>query len=278
MLFRTRKEPLKCFYQESRSRNYSLQLDRGIQTVNVDKIVGSVGRCLEFSTDFSVIDKQEKSHILNRAEQIKQARNKGVTLPPIKLYKMNEEYYVLDGHHRILAATEEGQKFMDAHIIEYIPSGNSNEKSLAQKRIEFETRTGLQGIILSDRDDYDKLISQIEEHKRCLVEKEGWISFREAARDWYQSIYYPVTEKIREFELPEYFNNSNVADIYTYLCEQIRLNNRKKGRYQVGLEEALEELGILARATKLLYSPEDLKDKILKIFRPCYYLGTCKYS
>lgn len=69
---------------------------------------------------------------------------------------------MLDGHYRILAAKQEGQRFMDAHVVEYLPSEDADKRSLAYRRIELQERTRLQGLDLSNEGNYDILLSQIE--------------------------------------------------------------------------------------------------------------------
>jgi len=269
----TSKKPLKCFEKESRSRGFKARVDRGVQVVDIDKIVGSVGRCLDFDAKFSL----KAKHSIGRLESIKQALKEQRPLPLIELYKMDDEYYVVDGHHRIAAAREMGQRFIDAHVIEYLPPANTRKNLLAQKRIEFEYRTGLQGIELSQRYSYDKLLEQIREHQEYLRKKEKFqISFKEAARDWFQSIYFPITERIKKGNLRRYLRGATTGDIYVYLCDQISLRNRKNGRYKIKTEEALEEFGLLSKATELIFSGEGFKKKILKIFLPCFY-QRCPY-
>jgi hypothetical protein len=280
MIFKTKEKPLKCFYEESRARKYRDWVDRGIQTVEIDKIGGSVGRCLDFDTSFSIKNKGNKQHILTRAEKIKQVfLRKDKPLPPIELYKMDDEYYVLDGHHRIIAAKEQGQKFIDAHVVEYLPLDDTTKRSLIEKRIEFEDKTGVKEINLSRQGDYDKLLLQMKSRKNRREQKiKEELSFKEVASDWFYSLYFPVTEKIKNITLKEYFPDATIGDIYVYLCDQVNLLNRKDGHYEVNLEEALEELGILAKATKATFSGEGVKEKILKVFRPCFYLGKCRYE
>ena len=46
-------------------------------------------------------------------------------LPPIKLYKIKDEYYAVDGNHRIAAAQELGRFNIAAKIVEFIPIDNT---------------------------------------------------------------------------------------------------------------------------------------------------------
>lgn len=275
MILKIPEKSLKCFEKESRARNFLARVDRGVQTIEIDKIVGSVGRCLDFDAGFTL----KGSHSINRLESIKRALKEQKPLPLVELYKLDEEYYVVDGHHRIAAAKEMGQKFIDAHVIEYFPPTSSKKGLLDRKRLNFEYETGLQGIKLSHRSSYDKLLKQIKEHKEYLERKEGReLSLREAAIDWFQSIYYPLTKRIEKTNLRQYMPNATVGDIYIYICDQINLRNRKKARYNVKFEEALEEFGLLSRATRLIFSGDGIKEKLRKILLPCFYFQRCPYT
>ena len=269
------KKPLKCFDKERRRKNFIYRIDRGIATVNIDKIVGSVGRCLDFDAKFSL----QANHSLGRLESVKRALEDFKPLPLIELYKMDDEYYVVDGHHRIAAAKQLGQKFIDAHIIEYFPPANNRENLLRRKRIEFEYETGLGGILFSRRSSYNKSLQQIKEHQMYLKEKEGInVSVKEAAKDWFQKMYYPITRKIREEHLSGYLKDATTpGDVYIYLCDQLQLHNRKNDRY-VSFDEAMKEVILFTKATQVIFSGESLKDKLLKILLPCYYLKRCPYN
>lgn len=274
MILKIPEKSLKCFQKECKARNFLTRVDRGIQVVEIDKIVGSVGRCLDFDAGFTL----RASHSVDRLEAIKKALKEQRPLPLVELYKLDDEYYVVDGHHRIAAAKEMGQKFIDAHVVEYLPPVSSRKGLLARKKFDFEYETGLQGIKLSHRSSYDKLLKQIKEHKERLEKKEGRkISLREAAVDWFQSIYYPLTERIKKANLNKYMPNATVGDIYVYICDQINLRNRKKDHYNVNFEEALEEFGLLTRATQLIFSGNGIKEKLRRILLPCFYFQKCPY-
>ncbi len=269
------KMPLKCFDKERRKKNLISCIDQGVAAVNIDKVVGSVGRCLDFDANFSL----QAIHSLGRLESMKQALKHFKPLPLVELYKMDDEYYVIDGHHRIAASKQLGQKFIDAHIIEYFPPADSRENLLRQKRIEFEYESGLGEILFSRRSSYNKALQQIKEHQSYLKEKEGMdTSVREAAKDWFQKIYYPITRKIRQENLSEYLREATTpGDVYIYLCDQLRLRNRKNDHY-INFDKAMEEVGLFAKGTQIIFSEESLKDKLLRILLPCYYLKKCPYN
>jgi CRP-like cAMP-binding protein len=101
-------------------------VDRGMDSVSVTKIVGSVGRSQNLRSDFFYLTGRA---VTQRFLRIEQAMRAGIQLPPIELYKLKSgaspadagrsEYYVVDGHHRVAMARKLGQEFIDAHIVEY---------------------------------------------------------------------------------------------------------------------------------------------------------------
>jgi len=55
-----------------------------------------------------------------RQKRIEEALARGEVLPPVKLYKIGEVYFVVDGHHRVSAAKKAGAKFIDAEVVELL--------------------------------------------------------------------------------------------------------------------------------------------------------------
>ena len=96
------KDPdgVRSFTEDQKTEEAFDNIDRGIQCVPLDSIVGSVGRYHDFDGRF-----QPREHLpTDRYENIKQAMREGKRIPPVKLYQIKDEYFVLDGHHRIAAA------------------------------------------------------------------------------------------------------------------------------------------------------------------------------
>jgi hypothetical protein len=109
---------IKCFEREQHAKKAVIRKDVGVQIVPVAQIVGSVGRCHDFDSQFRF----KKEHSRERFEHIKQVMHRGQMLPPVELYKLQEDYYVLDGNHQVATAKELGQLYLDAYMIEYLSS------------------------------------------------------------------------------------------------------------------------------------------------------------
>lgn len=119
------QEKIKCFEKEQRVSRTIMRRDLGLKIVPVQQIVGSVGRCHDFDKQFRL----KRGLPLDRLKHIKRVMLSGKILPPVKLYKIEEEYYVLDGNHRVAAAKEIGQLYIDAYVIEYFHPINGKTAS-----------------------------------------------------------------------------------------------------------------------------------------------------
>jgi len=90
------------------------QVDRGLQVVPLDAIVGTVDRAVDFDRGF----RPTSAHLRSRWERIATAQRRGEALPPISLYQVGELYFVRDGHHRVSVAKSLGREDIDAYVTE----------------------------------------------------------------------------------------------------------------------------------------------------------------
>ena len=97
---------------------------RGMRTVPVGQIGGSVGWCSEFDSDFL----PAKANVKEKWKRIDRAFYPGAKLPPVDLYKVGSFYFVLDGHHRLSVAAYHGVKWIDANVTEFSSAGLCSER------------------------------------------------------------------------------------------------------------------------------------------------------
>jgi hypothetical protein len=90
------------------------QVYRGMRTVEVEKIVGSVGRCRDFDESFLPV----KVTMSQRWGRVDRAYHQGVELPAVSLYKIGDTYFVRDGNHRVSVARYHGAAAIDAEVVE----------------------------------------------------------------------------------------------------------------------------------------------------------------
>ncbi|NQT56405.1 MAG: Lrp/AsnC ligand binding domain-containing protein [Desulfobacteraceae bacterium] len=234
---RSNLQEVKSFKENQKNEEAFDTVDRGICSVPVNQIVGSVGRYHDFDSKFRL-----KRYIPpERLQHIKKAMQEGKPLPPVKLYQIKNEYYVLDGNHRISAAKEFGYHDIDADIIEFVPSKDTLENILYREKAELSDKTGLSySIELTEVGQYTHLINQISRHRSFLEKTPGEepASFKSAAEDWYKTIYRPLTEIIEKGRLIKSFPKRTVADLYAYITfHQWEKNSTRK--YGGGIDQLI---------------------------------------
>ena len=87
---------------------------RGRRTVEVFRIVGSVGKHEHFDPNFMPLSKAspEKWKRIDRAFRL------GVELPAVSLLQLGGDYFVIDGNHRVSVARFHGVEWIDAEVTE----------------------------------------------------------------------------------------------------------------------------------------------------------------
>ena len=94
---------------------------RGIKTVRVDQIAGSLNRYHEFDRVFL----PASDTLAERWQRVNRAFYQEISLPPVVLYKVGQVYFVVDGHHRVSVAREQGQIEPQAMLEHLIAAGLS---------------------------------------------------------------------------------------------------------------------------------------------------------
>lgn len=217
----------------------------GIQTVPLDKIVGSTGRYHEFNRAFL----PTQDFIRERWKRVYQAAHEG-GFPPIEVYKIGDAYFVRDGHHRVSVLKDLGATSIEAAVTELdtpIPlSADVDEAELEMKAeyARFLQDTALdqsrpeQNIELTLPGQYQKLREHIAVHRYFLGQREQReIPLQEAAAHWYDEVYLPVVQVIREADILKHFPGRTEADLYLWLVEHRHYLSQEYG-HEVPLAEA----------------------------------------
>ena len=106
-----------CAFEEARrERGAENRRYLGRRTVEVGRVVGSVGRWREFDGGF-----MPTRASAGRWKRVDLAFRTGRDLPPVVLYKLGDDYYVVDGNHRVSVARFEGVEMIDADVTEFYP-------------------------------------------------------------------------------------------------------------------------------------------------------------
>jgi len=87
----------------------------GLQTIPVASIVGSTDphKAAVFDRGFRPPD-----HSRGRWTQLRLAAQRGAALPPISVYRVGEQHFVRDGHHRVSVARSLGADAIEARVVE----------------------------------------------------------------------------------------------------------------------------------------------------------------
>jgi hypothetical protein len=86
----------------------------GTQEIQLGQIVGSVNRNDDFDQDFRPLRK----HLRERWVNVYMSAENGAWTP-IRVYKLGEQYFVEDGHHRVSVANTLGMSLILADVWEY---------------------------------------------------------------------------------------------------------------------------------------------------------------
>ena len=105
----------------------------GLREIPVDDITGSVGRAATLGSDFLPKGWRTRGPARQRYERVESALRRGSALPPIEVYRIGTEYFVLDGHHRVAAARQLGQLYVDALVTDYLPADGDLEWAMAER-------------------------------------------------------------------------------------------------------------------------------------------------
>jgi len=207
---------------------------RVLRDVPLDAIVGSVGRTSDFTRDF--LPRRDSDE--ERWARVKMAVEDMAGLPPVELYKIGEVYFVSDGHHRISIARQEGAKHIEAYVTEVrtkvplTPDVRPEDLILKAEYAGFLDRTRLDelrpgsDLSLTTPGEYQVLEEHISVHRYFMgIDQKREIPYKEAVAHWYDTIYLPVVETIRQRGLQRDFSGKTEADLYIWLsrhCASLR--------------------------------------------------------
>ncbi len=209
------KSEVKNFVEKQETEEAFDYHKRGVLSVPLQLIVGSVRRYHDFDNKFRL-----KQHLpRERLTRIRNIMRAGKPLPPVDLFQIKDEYYVLDGNHRIAAAKEFGFKDITARIVECIPRKNTWENILYREQSAFYDKTSLPSSIkLTEVGQYIYLLKQILAHQQYLEAETGKVvPFEKVALDWYNTIYTPFVSIIKQGRFLQYFPKRTFADFYAYI-------------------------------------------------------------
>ncbi len=199
---------------------------RGLREIPLSAIVGSVGRYSDFTRSFLPTRESDQE----RWARVKVASNDARKLPPIEVYQIGDAYFVLDGNHRVSVAHQLGATTILAYVTETatrvpLPADvQPDDLRLMAEYADFLERTRLDDlrpdanlrVTLSGR--YPELEEHIAVHAFVLKKKRGVeVPYAEVVAHWYDTVYRPVIESIREQRILEDFPGRTETDLYLWV-------------------------------------------------------------
>ncbi|MFZ1755714.1 MAG: hypothetical protein WBO46_27340 [Caldilineaceae bacterium] len=225
---------LVSFEDVARRLRARQEISRRIESVPLEKIVGSVGRYYDFTREFlprSNVNSQ-------RWAKLDAAFHSMEGVPPVDLYKLGDVYFVRDGNHRVSVARANNIDQIEAYVTELaipIPLTLSDfERDLWIIKIEYadfmaETHLDLlrpgADVSMTVPGRFEILRHHIRVHtylRNLELEREDnpqRLDFDQGVLSWYDNVYMPIVEVIRTHKLLEEFPGRTEADLYLWVAK-----------------------------------------------------------
>jgi hypothetical protein len=211
---RLRREPddvnlILPFDEVVAALGYEGERSLGLKTIRLRSIVGTVDSGRDFDRRF----RPTSGRVRERWEKVALAQRKGVSIPPIDVYRVGDLHFVRDGHHRVSVALATGQKKIDAYVTEVrttLPADDIERRGdlliksyerifMARVPLPPESRSAIE---VSDPWSYAELGEAVEAWGfRYLQHEQRFCDRAEIARQWFADEYTPVVRMLREADL-----------------------------------------------------------------------------
>jgi hypothetical protein len=209
---------------------------RGVQTVPISQIVGSLNRYHQFDRAFLPTE----DRIADRWQNVDRAFYQDISLPPVVLYKVGDVYFVVDGHHRVSVAREQGQEFIEAEVrechtkVNITPDLQPEDLEILGQKARFLEATNLDqirpkaNIDLTIPDGFDRMLEHIAVHRYFMgLDEKREISEAEAVAHWYDKVYLPIVRIIRRSGILKEFPGKTEGDLYLWVLDRQRYLNQQ---------------------------------------------------
>ena len=223
---------------------------RGVKTIRVEQIAASLNRYHEFDRAFLPREDQ----LANRWQKVDRAFYQDVNLPPVVLYKVGEVYFVVDGHHRVSVAREQGQEFIEAEIrecatrVNITPNIQPEDLEILGTKVRFLERSSLDhirpdaNIKLTIPDGFERMLEHIAVHRYFMgIDLQHDVTDEEAVAHWYDTVYLPIIEVVRKSDILKNFPDKTEGDLYLWTLDHQHYLSKEKGQPLLPPEEAAQK-------------------------------------
>ena len=204
----------------------------GLREIPVERIVGSVDRSADFDRDFRPRRRVSRARIAGLRAAFEHGE-----IPPIQVFELGGAYFVEDGHHRVALARDLRADFIDAEVTrlqtnyEVGPAVDVCQLVHTEQQRVFLEESGLARarpdavIEFTLLDGYPQLLEAVKAHGYDLARRRGSVPTpEEVAGDWYDGVYLPGVEAVRQASLPELYASwrSTDADLFLWIYQRRR--------------------------------------------------------
>lgn len=213
-------------------------MERGLEEIPLDAIVGSAGRYSDFTREFLPLQDANQE----RWVRVKKAVSDLSGVPPIEVYRIGETYFVRDGNHRVSVARQIGNTHIEAYVTEIpikvplTPDDRPQDLIIKAEYVEFLERTHLDtlrpgaDLSFSVPGGLHPLLQHIAVHRHYMGnEQQREIEYSEAVTHWYDDVYLPVVQIICDRGLLRDFPGRTVTDLYLWITEHREILQESMG-------------------------------------------------
>jgi hypothetical protein len=223
---------------------------RGLELVPLTSIVGTLNRYQDFDRAFN----PTQGETAGRWENVDRAFYQHKGLPPVVLYKVGQVYFVVDGHHRVSVAREQGLDAIEAEVrecetrVNITPDISPGDLRILGAKVQFLERTRLDKlrpkakIHITIVGGFDRMLEHIAVHRYFMgIDQKREIPEEEAVTHWYDTVYLPVVQIIRDSQVLKEFPGRTEADLYVWVLDHQQNLARAGGQELQSPEEAARQ-------------------------------------
>ncbi len=241
------------------------RIAHGTQEIPLDKIVGSVARYKDFTRTF--LPKHQADQ--ERWAGLRAAMDDMKGVQPIDVYQVGDAYFVQDGNHRVSIARDLGTETITARVTEIkmrvslSADDDVDEIICKASYADFLEQTNLDrsrpgaDLMMTFCGQYQNLLDQIDARRAVPGQSGNGKTVRRswelAAAEWYDRIYMPIIQIIRELGVLHHFPDRTEADLYVLLAER-RAELELQLGWHVDMESGVSDLIASSGATPTVFN------------------------
>lgn len=223
-------------YDEIRRRFKVVEsAEQRLEEIPLDAIVGTVGRYSDFTRSLLPLKENDGT----RWAKVKTMVENMEGLPPIEVYKVGDVYFILDGHHRASVARQVGATHIQAYVrnvymrVPLSPNDKPDDVIIKSEFADFLAKTHLDelrpnsNLMVTAPGEFAKLLEHISVHRYYMgIDQKRPITYEEAVTHWYDTVYLPIAEIIRQRKVMVDFPGRTEADLYLWIMDhRVNLEN-----------------------------------------------------